>query len=302
MRIRPLAVSHALIRYLLTEVLRPVGFGVTFQPTISVVIPSLNQGRFLGRCLQSIVDQEYSRTEILLIDGGSSDETARVAEEYRNHITLWVSEDDSGQSEALNRGFAAATGQIFCWLNADDYFLDGAFGAAIAAFERVPTTSAVYGDWLEVDEHEDLIIRRYALDVSLRHAQYRAFSALAQAMFWRREAHERFGTFPTDLHQAIDNYMILNLVINEGPQHMLRLPFELAAFRRHGHQKTGNLDKGIVQKELEYIDTALGLSPRRGLAGELERLGLSAHRAFQYWRRGGIRYLIEFTRFAMSNR
>lgn len=274
----------------------------TSQPTISVVIPSLNQGRFLGRCLQSIIDQSYPHTEILLIDGGSTDETPQVAHEYRDHITHWVRGSDSGQGEALNKGFALATGEIFCWLNSDDYFLDGAFAAALATFEREPAATVVYGDWLEVDESENLIIRRYALDFSLRQARHRAFSCLAQSMFWRREAHDRFGSFPDDIHQAIDNYLILSLIITEGPDHIVRLPTVLAAFRRHGDQKTGNIDKKAVRAEFEYIDTALDLSPRQGLGGRLERLGLTLQRIYQYWRRAGVRYLIRFARFTASNR
>lgn len=272
------------------------------QPTISVVIPSLNQGPFLRRCLQSIVDQSYPHTEILLIDGGSTDETSRIAHEFRDQISYWVSETDSGQSEALNKGFAAANGEILCWLNSDDYFLDGAFSAVIAAFEQEPEAKVVYGDWLEVDEDEALIIKRYALDFSVRQAQYRAFSALAQAMFWRREVHQRFGSFPADVHQTMDIYMILSFVLTEGPDRFARLDKQLVSFRRHAAQKTGHLDADYVRTELAWIDQALRLRPRPGFSGKIERLALTMTRAYQYWRRAGFRYFIRFARFAGSDR
>ncbi len=272
------------------------------QPTISVVIPTLNQGRYLRRCLQSIAAQAYPQTEILVIDGGSTDETCEILRENHHEIAYWVSEPDSGQDEALNKGFAAATGHIFCWLNSDDYFLDGAFRAALDAFEHEPTATVVYGDWLEVDEDENPIIRRYALDFSLRQAQYRAFSGLAQAMFWRREVHDRFGSFPPQFHQGIDNYMILSFILTEGPDRFIRLPKDLAAFRRHGNQKTGHLDPADKRNETAEMDRALGLSPKVGIAGRIDRLTFSVKRTHQYLRRGGFRYLIRFARFVVANK
>src|SRR5579863_10063148 len=89
-------------------------------PSISIVVPNYNGGGTLARTLQSLVDQHYDGLEILVVDGGSTDNSIEVIKQYGSHITWWVSEKDRGQSHAINKGFARATGQIVNWLCSDD--------------------------------------------------------------------------------------------------------------------------------------------------------------------------------------
>src|SRR5688572_1037654 len=99
-------------------------------PLVSIVTPSLNQGRYLDEAIRSVQGQDYPRLEHVVVDGGSTDETLDV---LRRHPHLrWVSEPDGGQSDAVNKGFRLARGEIFGWLNADDYYLPGAVAAAVA--------------------------------------------------------------------------------------------------------------------------------------------------------------------------
>lgn len=90
----------------------------------SIVIPSYNQGNFLERALLSIIKQGVD-TEIIFIDGGSTDSSVEIIKKYENKIAYWVSEKDKGQSNALNKGFIKATGDIFGWLNSDDVYMRG---------------------------------------------------------------------------------------------------------------------------------------------------------------------------------
>src|SRR5438093_9264018 len=92
-------------------------------PRITIVTPTLNQGRFIEQTIRSVLLQGYPDLEYIVIDGGSTDETMNVLAHYREHLAYWISEPDRGQSHALNKGFARATGEIIGWLNSDDYHL-----------------------------------------------------------------------------------------------------------------------------------------------------------------------------------
>lgn len=91
-------------------------------PKISVITPSYNQGRFLEECIRSVLQQEYPNLEYIVIDGGSTDDSVEIIQKYEEKIAYWVSEKDSGQSDAINKGFSHATGDIIAWLNSDDLY------------------------------------------------------------------------------------------------------------------------------------------------------------------------------------
>ena len=100
---------------------------MTDTPRISIITPSLNQGAYLERTVRSVVDQGYPDLEYIVVDGGSTDESVSILERYDDRIAYWVSERDSGQAHAINKGLARATGSIVAYINSDDYYLPGAF-------------------------------------------------------------------------------------------------------------------------------------------------------------------------------
>jgi glycosyltransferase involved in cell wall biosynthesis len=117
-----------------------------------VVTPSYNQGRFLEECIRSVLFQDYTDLEYIIIDGGSTDDSLDILARYADRIAHWVSEPDGGQSDAINKGFRAATGDLVAWLNADDFYLPGALAAVAEAYRRRPDASFYFGDGLRVDE------------------------------------------------------------------------------------------------------------------------------------------------------
>jgi glycosyltransferase involved in cell wall biosynthesis len=121
-------------------------------PEISIVTPSYNQGRFLEDCITSVLDQNYPELEYIVIDGGSTDQSVDIIKKYEERITLWVSEPDEGQSDAINKGFRMATGELVAWLNADDFYLPGALATVAEAYRNNPGASFYFGDGLRVDE------------------------------------------------------------------------------------------------------------------------------------------------------
>lgn len=115
------------------------------MPTITIIVPNLNGGATIGRTLQSLVDQDYPGLEILVVDGGSTDNSVDVIRQYQQHITWWVSEKDLGQANAINKGFAKATGEIVNWLCSDDYYPQDALKIVGREFAEHPDVDIVAG-------------------------------------------------------------------------------------------------------------------------------------------------------------
>lgn len=107
-------------------------------PKISIIVPSYNQGQYLEATLLSIIDQRYPQLELIVVDGGSKDNSPDIIKKYENHISWWVSEKDSGQSNAINKGFAKATGEIISWLCSDDLYTPGTLQKVAAYFSDQP--------------------------------------------------------------------------------------------------------------------------------------------------------------------
>ena len=114
-------------------------------PRISVVTPSFNQGAFIEQTICSVLDQGYPNLEYIVIDGGSSDDSVALIRKYERHLSYWVSEPDRGQSHAINKGLARATGALLTWLNSDDRYLPGALSAVVAASAAHPDAQVFVG-------------------------------------------------------------------------------------------------------------------------------------------------------------
>jgi glycosyltransferase involved in cell wall biosynthesis len=99
---------------------------------VSVITPSLNQGRFIEETIRSVLEQDYPNLEYIVIDGGSKDDTTRIIQKYEGDIFYWESQPDRGQCHAINKGFAKATGDIIAWLNSDDVYLPSTIRRATA--------------------------------------------------------------------------------------------------------------------------------------------------------------------------
>ena len=114
-------------------------------PRISIVTPSFNQGKYIEQTIQSVLSQNYPNLEYIIIDGGSTDGTVEIIKKYEQQLTYWISEPDKGQTDAINKGFAKCTGEIFNWINSDDYYSPNSLHIVAEVFSENPTAKVVCG-------------------------------------------------------------------------------------------------------------------------------------------------------------
>ena len=200
---------------------------------VSVVVPSYNQAQFLRATLDSLLIQDCS-LEVLVCDGGSTDETLSILESYKERIR-YASGKDDGQADAINQGLQVASGDILAYLNSDDIYYPGCLRRVINYFERRPDCQVLYGDAWHLHEDGSIMERYYTEKWS--YPRLMDICYLCQpAVFWRREVMERFGILDASLQYALDYDYWLRL----GAQidfHYLEGAY-LAGSRLHGGTKT----------------------------------------------------------------
>lgn len=232
------------------------------MPTISIVVPSFNQGRFIAATLQSIVDQNYPNLQLIVVDGGSKDETVDVIKQYAAHIDWWVSEPDSGQTAAINKGFGRSSGEIMAWINSDDLAAPSSLFRVADWFAAHPETDVVYGDRLLIDENGDEVSRWILPSHSRRVLDWADFIP-QETLYWRRSAWNLVGArLDESFRFAMDWDFLLRL--SSKQVNFEHLPFFLGMFRVHQNQKTSSQMTSVGQQEMQILRRrSLGYTPTR---------------------------------------
>ncbi|MBR8827149.1 MAG: tetratricopeptide repeat protein [Gomphosphaeria aponina SAG 52.96 = DSM 107014] len=219
-------------------------------PKISIVTPSYNQGKFIEETILSVIHQNYPHLEYILIDGGSTDETMTIVEKYRSHFKLVISEPDQGQSNALNKGFSQATGDILAWVNSDDLLAPGALRAVALAFytskaDVVAGVCKIFQDGREIEQHltslpSGVMPLDELLDVENNWLNGKFFYQ-PEVMFTRAIWEKAGGKLDESLFYSMDYELWARLAANGARIEVIGYP--VAQYRMHPNQKTSTMEK-----------------------------------------------------------
>jgi glycosyltransferase involved in cell wall biosynthesis len=209
-------------------------------PCISIIIPSYNQAQYIEETLRSILLQGYPSVEIIVIDGASSDNTTQILEAYNDLITYWISEPDKGQSDAINKGFRHASGDIITFCSSDDFYMPGTFDDVAKRWSDNADCGAIIGAFVNVDEMSNIIsdpvharlIESSPVDLSLG-VSYRLHQV---STFYTQHALDRVGRYVrTDLDYTMDRELLFR-VCREFEIELSKKVY--GAFRKHTESKS----------------------------------------------------------------
>lgn len=204
-------------------------------PIVSIITPSFNQAAYIDATIQSVLRQDYTPIEYLVMDGGSTDGTIDRLRSYGPQLR-WISRPDEGQTDAINKGFAATTGSILTWLNSDDTLEPGAVRAAVEYLEAHPDVAVVYGDANFIDPTGRFIGRCAHVEPFNRHRLLHYSDFIVQpAAFFRRSVFEEVGGLDKSLHWSMDYDLWLKIARRHK---MAYIPRVIANYRWFGANKT----------------------------------------------------------------
>jgi glycosyltransferase involved in cell wall biosynthesis len=227
------------------------------MPLTSIVTPSFNQAEFLERAIESVLNQTYSNIEYVVVDGGSTDGSVQILRAYGD-LFAWSSEPDSGQSHAINKGFARASGDIVGYLNSDDILLPHAVATVVRYFQEHPDWDLLYGDAALVDEQGNAIGAYPTAHYSFERLMHQC-CICQPAAFWRAAIAQQVGPFNESLSYALDYEYWIRL--DRAQARIVHVKEQLAQSRVHPTTKTEtarrNFSKEIFQvcrREGGYVD------------------------------------------------
>jgi glycosyltransferase involved in cell wall biosynthesis len=246
-------------------------------PLVSIVTPSYNQAQFLEQAILSVLHQDYPNIEYIIIDGGSTDGSVAIIRKYKKWLAYWVSEPDSGQAEAINKGWSRCTGQIIAYLNSDDYYLPAAMTKVVRAFELHPDVGVVVGQAQWVSK-EGTCLQTTDFRISGDETWnlfdlYNQTSVPQPAAFVAKRVLDRIGFLDPSLHYGLDGDFFMRA---SGNFKTMALDHVLACMRVHERSKsvaTGlrfapdimRIAQKVITKPHEY--PRFDVIPNRVLAG-----------------------------------
>jgi glycosyltransferase involved in cell wall biosynthesis len=208
---------------------------MTALPLVSIITPSFNQSRYLEATIRSVLAQDYPRIEYGIVDGASTDGTVDLIKKYEGRIGWWVSEQDKGQTDAINKGFALATGDILAWINSDDTYEPGAVSAAVRYLQEHSEVGMVYGDCNFINESGRVIGKFNSAQTSLRLLRRGYVHIPQQTMFFRAELWRQVGPLDPSFYFAMDYDLWTRLAARRQLKYV---PQTWANFRLHTTGKT----------------------------------------------------------------
>jgi glycosyltransferase involved in cell wall biosynthesis len=210
------------------------------QPLVSIVTPSFNQAPFLESAMQSVFQQEIPNIEYIVIDGGSADGSVEIIKRHSDKLAYFASEPDHGQTDAINKGFARASGKYLAWLNADDRLHPNATREAIEFLETHHDVGMVYGDSEYIDSQGRVVGKFPAAQTNYSALRRGYVHIPQQAAFWRHDLWKQVGPLDPSYIFAMDYDLWVRLAKLSRLEYLPRL---WAQFRLHADSKTLRNDR-----------------------------------------------------------
>lgn len=245
----------------------------TSDMKVSIVTISFNQARFIAQTIESVLSQDYSPLEYIIVDPGSTDGSREIIQKYRDNIGAAVFESDRGPADGLNNGFKRATGEICGFVNADDTLLPGAIRNIVKTFNAHPLADVVYGNGYVVEEDDTILRRVYADPFNLRRFAYRTVTFTQPSVFFKRSAFDCVGGFNIVNRTCWDAELLADLAL--AGKSFVRIDEFLSCFRLHNSSISGsgrlqttyerdwkNIFKKICRREPAWYDPAIGVAMR----------------------------------------
>lgn len=202
---------------------------------VSIITPSFNQAPFLEATIRSVLEQDYPSLEYIIVDGGSTDGSLEIIQKYSNRLSWWVSEKDKGQTDAINKGFSHAHGDVLAWLNSDDTYNPGAVSAAEKVLEMNPKHGLVYGDANFIDENGNILGSFPAAQTDLGRLRRGFVHIPQQSAFFRADLWKQVGPLDPSFYFAMDYDLWVRIASNAPMLYTHQL---WANFRLHSQGKT----------------------------------------------------------------
>lgn len=220
----------------------------TNKPLVTIVTPSYNQAPYLEETIKSVLSQTYNKIEYIIIDGGSEDGSLDVIRKYADYLAHWVSEKDRGQTEAINKGFDLARGEILAWINSDDTLLPNAVEEAVQFLQANQEIGLVYGDANYIDEKSRVIGKFPASQTDLKRLRRGYVHIPQQASFFRKTLWDQVGPLDPEFFFAMDYDLWVRIA---SVSEIRYVPRTWANFRLHRDAKTINADERCWPEMLE---------------------------------------------------
>ena len=214
---------------------------------ITVITISFNQAQFLRECIDSVLNQDYSEIEYIVVDPGSTDGSREIIDLYTNRI-ISIYENDNGPADGLNKGFKNASGEIFCYLNSDDIFLPDAFNKVSTYFRMHPDVDVVFGNAHIIDKYGNTIRDVFPDKFSLKAAAYGASIAIQPSTFFRRNAFIAINGFNINNRSNWDGELLIDMALTGS--NMQRINEFISCYRVHDESITGT--GRLADKHVEY--------------------------------------------------
>lgn len=234
------------------------------KPLISIVTPSLNQGRYLRSAMESVLEQREVHLEYIVVDGGSNDESVSIIQDFTDdqRLVYWCSEKDNGHYDAVNKGFAQSTGDVMAWLNSDDLYLPNTLKVVSLIFEKYPQI-----EWLTTTQHVhfnsrgEMVLCRYVggynqrafwLGNNLIDQNWFGRAIIQQeSTFWRRSLWEKAGGHIDNTFELAGDFELWTRFFRHTKLYAIDVP--LAGIRKHAEQKTAVArDQYLSEAKLAY--------------------------------------------------